>query len=83
MAASDAVLSAIARNALRHLLEADDHFKHQRYASALASAIFSIETGHCAMLFPFTRGFFYSLSRVRDVRGVDGATDIPFHRGTY
>lgn len=43
MPAADAALLAIARNAIRHLIEADDHFKHQRYASALASAVFSIE----------------------------------------
>jgi AbiV family abortive infection protein len=40
---SDAALEAVARNALRHFIEADEHFKKQRFASAFASAIFSIE----------------------------------------
>jgi hypothetical protein len=35
---SDAVLWAIAKNSIRHLVEADEHFKKQRYPSALASA---------------------------------------------
>jgi len=41
--ASDAVIWAIAQNATRHLIEADEHFKKQRYASALASAVLCIE----------------------------------------
>jgi hypothetical protein len=40
---SDAALCAVARNSIRHLVEADEHFKKQRFASALASAVFSIE----------------------------------------
>jgi hypothetical protein len=40
---SDAALCAVARNSIRHFLEADEHFKKQRFASALASAVFSIE----------------------------------------
>jgi hypothetical protein len=46
---SDAALCAVARNSIRHLVEADDHFKKQRFASALASAVFSIE--ECGKLY--------------------------------
>jgi hypothetical protein len=42
-AVSDAALWAVAQNSIRHLTEADDHFKKQRYASAFASAVLSIE----------------------------------------
>jgi hypothetical protein len=40
---TDAALCAVARNSMRHFVEADEHFKKQRFASALASAVFSIE----------------------------------------
>jgi hypothetical protein len=40
---SDAALRAVGTNALRHLLEADQHYKAGRYASATASAVLSIE----------------------------------------
>jgi hypothetical protein len=46
---SDAALCAVARNSIRHLVEADEHFKKQRFASALASAVFSIE--ECGKLY--------------------------------
>jgi hypothetical protein len=42
-AVSDAALWAVAQNAIRHLIEADEHFKKQRYASSLASAVLSVE----------------------------------------
>ena len=42
-AVSNAALWAVAQNSIRHLVEADDHFKKQRYASVLASAVLSIE----------------------------------------
>jgi hypothetical protein len=40
---STTTLWAVVRNAIRHLIEADDHFKRDRHASALASAVLSIE----------------------------------------
>lgn len=40
---SDAALQAVAANALRHLLEADEHYKAERFAGAVASAVLSIE----------------------------------------
>jgi len=40
---SDAALRAIAANAVRHLLEADLHYKARRFPSATASAVLSIE----------------------------------------
>ena len=43
MAVSDAALRAIAANAVRHLIEADRHYKCGRYPSATASAVLSIE----------------------------------------
>jgi len=45
MTVSDAALKAVAANALRHLLEADQHYKARRYPSATASAVLSIEEG--------------------------------------
>jgi len=41
--ASTAALKAVAANAVRHLLEADQHYKAQRFPSATASAVLSIE----------------------------------------
>jgi hypothetical protein len=43
MTASDAALKAVAANAVRHLLEADQHYKARRYPSSTASAVLSIE----------------------------------------
>jgi hypothetical protein len=43
MPVSDAALRAIAANAVRHLLEADQHYKAARFPSATASAVLSIE----------------------------------------
>lgn len=43
MTVSDATLRAIAANAVRHLLEADQHYKAGRFPSATASAVLSIE----------------------------------------
>jgi AbiV len=43
MAVSDASLRAIAVNAVRHLLEADQHYKAGRFPSATTSAVLSIE----------------------------------------
>lgn len=40
---SDATLRAIAANAVRHLLEADRHYKAGQFPSAAASAVLSIE----------------------------------------
>lgn len=40
---SDAALKAVAANAIRHLTEADQHYKAGRYPSAMASAVLSIE----------------------------------------
>jgi hypothetical protein len=48
MSISNDTLWAVAQNAIRHLLEADVHYKSskpQRYASALASVVFSLEEG--------------------------------------
>ena len=42
-AISDAALKAVAANAFRHLLEADQHYKAARFPSAIASAVLSIE----------------------------------------
>lgn len=42
-AVSDAVVRAIAANAARHLLEADQHYKAQRFPSSTTSAVLSIE----------------------------------------
>ena len=48
--ATPAALMAIARNAARHLVEANQHYSGQRYPSALTSAIFAIEeTGKLAI----------------------------------
>jgi AbiV family abortive infection protein len=48
--ANPAALMAIARNAARHLVEANQHYSGQRYPSALTSAIFAIEeTGKLAI----------------------------------
>jgi hypothetical protein len=46
---SEAALCAIARNSIRHFLDSDEHFRKQRFASALASAVFSIE--ECGKLY--------------------------------
>jgi hypothetical protein len=43
MAVSDAALRAVAANAVRHVREADQHYKAGRYPSATASAVLSIE----------------------------------------
>jgi len=43
MTASLLAKIAVAKNSIRHLNEADDHFKQQRFASALSSATLSIE----------------------------------------
>jgi len=43
MTVSDAALKAVAANSVRHLLEADQHYKARRYPSATASAVLSIE----------------------------------------
>lgn len=40
---SDAAIKAVSANAARHLLEADLHYKAQRFPSAAASAVLSIE----------------------------------------
>ncbi len=40
---SDAAIRAVAENAARHLLEADQHYKAKRFSSATASAVLSIE----------------------------------------
>jgi hypothetical protein len=40
---STPALWAVVRNAIRHLTEADVHYKNSRYPSALASAVLSIE----------------------------------------
>jgi hypothetical protein len=40
---SDAALIAVAANAFRHVLEADQHYKATRFPSAIASAVLSIE----------------------------------------
>lgn len=40
---SDAAIRAISANAVRHLIEADQHFKAGRFPSATASAVLSIE----------------------------------------
>jgi hypothetical protein len=40
---SSAALIAIAKNAIRHLKDADEHFKRQQYASSLSAAVLSIE----------------------------------------
>jgi AbiV family abortive infection protein len=51
MAVTDAALRAVAANATRHLLEADQHYKARRYPSATASAVLSIEeSGKLAFL---------------------------------
>ena len=51
MAVTDAALRAVGANAVRHLLEADQHYKAWRYASATASAALSIEeTGKFAII---------------------------------
>lgn len=51
MIISDAALKAVAANALRHLLEADQHYKARRYPSATAAAVLSIEeSGKLAFL---------------------------------
>lgn len=42
-AVSDAAIQAVAANAARHLLEADQHYKAKRFSSATASAVLSIE----------------------------------------
>jgi hypothetical protein len=42
-AVSDATLKAIAANAFRHLLEADQHYKAGRFPGAIVSAVLSIE----------------------------------------
>lgn len=42
-AVSDAAIQAVAANAARHLLEADQHYKAGRFPSATASAVLSIE----------------------------------------
>jgi AbiV len=50
-AATDAALRAVAANTVRHLLEADQHYKARRYPSATASAVLSIEeSGKLAFL---------------------------------
>jgi AbiV family abortive infection protein len=48
---SDAAFRAVGANAVRHLLEADQHYKAGRYPSATASAVLSIEeSGKLAFL---------------------------------
>jgi AbiV family abortive infection protein len=42
---SDEALWAVAKNAIRHWDEADMHFRAQRFASAAASAVYSVEEG--------------------------------------
>ena len=43
MAVTDEALWAVAKNALRHLIEANANWRAQRFASALVSAVFAIE----------------------------------------
>jgi hypothetical protein len=43
MKVPDVALVAVAKNSIRHANEADDHFKNQRFASGLSSAVLSIE----------------------------------------
>jgi AbiV family abortive infection protein len=43
MAVSEGALKAVAANAVRHLIEADQHYKAGRYPSATVSAAISIE----------------------------------------
>lgn len=43
MTISDATLWAVAQNAIRHILEADEHCKKQRPPSALSAAVMAIE----------------------------------------
>jgi AbiV family abortive infection protein len=51
MTVTDAALKAVAANALRHLVESDQHYKARRYPSATASAVLSIEeSGKLAFL---------------------------------
>jgi hypothetical protein len=51
MAVTDEALWAVAKNAIRHLIEANEHYKGQRAASALASAVFAVEeTGKMSLL---------------------------------
>jgi AbiV len=42
---SDEALWTVAKNAIRHWDEADMHFRAQRFASAAASAVYSVEEG--------------------------------------
>jgi AbiV family abortive infection protein len=50
-AITDEALWAITKNAVRHLVEANQHHNGGRFASALASAVYSIEeTGKLSFL---------------------------------
>jgi|HubBroStandDraft_1064217.scaffolds.fasta_scaffold285855_1 hypothetical protein len=54
MAVNNAALGAVAANAMRHLIEADQHYKARRYPSATASAVLSIEETGKLAFFMFT-----------------------------
>jgi hypothetical protein len=55
MAVTNEAVWAVAKNAARHLIEANQHYKGQRFASALVSAVYAVEeTGK--MSFLITRG---------------------------
>jgi AbiV len=62
MAISDDALRAVAKNATRHLVEADQHYKAARFPSATASAVLSIEeAGKLSLL--ATHGFVPKVKR--------------------
>ncbi len=51
MAVTDEAVWAVAKNAARHLVEANQHYAAKRFASAVASAVYAVEeTGKMSFL---------------------------------
>src|ERR1035438_5816630 len=51
MAVTDEAVWAVAKNAARHLVEANQHYSGKRFASAVASAVYAVEeTGKLSFL---------------------------------